>query len=87
MPYPAVALVPKPAGKRSMPPPQQSDVASLVHPYTELARFCDTGPTIIVREEGIRVFDNQGREYIEGMAGLWCAALGHGDAELIAAAT
>jgi len=69
-----------------MPPPQQSDVTSLVHPYTELARFRDTGPTIIMRGEGIRVFDNQGRDYSEGMAGLWCTALGYGNAELIEAA-
>jgi 4-aminobutyrate--pyruvate transaminase len=89
MPYPVVALVPKPAEKRPMPPldvAQQSDVASLVPPYTELAGFCDTGPTIIVRGEGIRIFDNQGRELIEGMAGLWCTALGCGNAALIEAA-
>jgi 4-aminobutyrate--pyruvate transaminase len=67
-------------------PEQTRDVASLVHPYTELARFRDTGPTIIVRGEGIRVFDNQGRSYIEGMAGLWCTALGYGNQELIEAA-
>ncbi len=64
-------------------PAQQRDVGSLVHPYTELAGFRDTGPTIITRGEGIRVFDNQGRGYIEGMAGLWCTALGYGNAELI----
>jgi 4-aminobutyrate--pyruvate transaminase len=67
-------------------PAQQRDVASLVHPYTEVAGFRDTGPTIITRGEGIRVFDNQGRSYIEGMAGLWCTALGYGNAELIEAA-
>ncbi|MGZ5850634.1 MAG: aminotransferase class III-fold pyridoxal phosphate-dependent enzyme, partial [Methyloceanibacter sp.] len=67
-------------------PAQQRDVASLVHPYTEIAGFRDTGPTIITRGEGIRVFDNQGRSYIEGMAGLWCTALGYGNAELIEAA-
>jgi 4-aminobutyrate---pyruvate transaminase len=67
-------------------PAQQRDVASLVHPYTEIAGFRDTGPTIITRGEGVRVFDNQGRSYIEGMAGLWCTALGYGNAELIEAA-
>jgi adenosylmethionine-8-amino-7-oxononanoate aminotransferase len=76
--YPAVVLVPKPAGKRPMPPPQQCDVASLVHPYTELAGFRDTGPTIIVRGKAFTFSITRG-DYIEGMAGLWCTALGCGN--------
>ncbi len=66
-------------------PAQRRDVGSLVHPYTELASFRDTGPTILVRGEGIRVFDEAGRSYIEGVAGLWCTALGYGNAELVEA--
>jgi 4-aminobutyrate--pyruvate transaminase len=66
-------------------PAQRRDVGSLVHPYTELASFRDTGPTILVRGEGIRVFDEAGRNYIEGVAGLWCTALGYGNAELVEA--
>ena len=32
------------------------------------------------------VYDTQGRGYIEGMSGLWCAGLGFGDEEMIDAA-
>lgn len=32
------------------------------------------------------MFDLSGRRYIEGMAGLWCTALGYGNEELIEAA-
>jgi 4-aminobutyrate--pyruvate transaminase len=32
------------------------------------------------------VYDTEGREYIEGMAGLWCTALGYGNEELVEAA-
>jgi len=62
------------------------NIASLLHPYTELASFRDTGPTILTRWEGIYVFDTSGRRYIEGMAGLWCTVLGYGNQELIEAA-
>ncbi len=64
----------------------ERDVESLIHPYTELARFRDSGPTVLVRGEGVYVFDSAGRRYLEGMAGLWCTALGYGNRELIEAA-
>jgi 4-aminobutyrate--pyruvate transaminase len=62
------------------------DIETLIHPYTQLAAFRDTGPLVIERGRGVRVYDNQGKAYIEGMAGLWCTALGYGNEELIEAA-
>ncbi|MEH6549630.1 MAG: aminotransferase [Pseudomonadales bacterium] len=41
----------------------------------------------IERGEGIYVYDDKGNQYIEGMAGLWCTALGYGNEELIEATT
>jgi 4-aminobutyrate--pyruvate transaminase len=52
------------------------DVASLVHMQTNLRTHLDEGPLVIARGEGCRVFDDSGRDYIEAVAGLWCAALG-----------
>jgi 4-aminobutyrate---pyruvate transaminase len=63
------------------------DVETLVHPYTNLASFRETGPLIIERAQGIYVYDTEGKPYIEGMAGLWCTALGYGNEELVEAAT
>ena len=63
------------------------DVETLVHPYINLAAFRDAGPLIIERGEGVTVYDTDGKPYIEGMAGLWCTALGYGNEELIEAAT
>jgi 4-aminobutyrate--pyruvate transaminase len=63
------------------------DVETLVHPYTNLASFRDTGPLIIERGQGVHVYDTEGKAYIEAMAGLWCTALGYGNEELIEAAT
>ncbi|MGD0026430.1 MAG: aminotransferase [Xanthobacteraceae bacterium] len=62
------------------------DVESLVHPYINLASFRDSGPLIIERGQGVYVYDTDGKPYIEGMAGLWCTALGYGNEELIEAA-
>ncbi|HTH17248.1 MAG TPA: aminotransferase class III-fold pyridoxal phosphate-dependent enzyme, partial [Magnetospirillum sp.] len=64
----------------------QADVAHLFHPYTNLARHPETGPLVIARGEGVRVYDEEGREYIEGLAGLWCTALGWGEERLAEAA-
>src|SRR5258707_7706251 len=62
------------------------DVETLVHPYTNLATFRDTGPLVIERARGVYVYDTEGKDYIEGMAGLWCTALGYGNEELVEAA-
>jgi 4-aminobutyrate--pyruvate transaminase len=66
--------------------PAARDIASVLHPYTNLASHRSKGPLVIDRGEGVRVWDDQGKEYIEGLAGLWCAGLGFGDRELADAA-
>jgi 4-aminobutyrate--pyruvate transaminase len=58
-----------------------------LHPFTNLRKHEDKGPVVITRGRGIHVYDDQGREYIEGMAGLWCCSLGFSDERLIEAAT
>ena len=42
---------------------------------------------IVTRAEGPYIYDNHGKRYLEGMAGLWCTALGYGNDEIIEAAT
>ena len=58
--------------------PHARDIASLVHPQTNLRKHLDVGPTIMTKGQGIRVFDDAGRDFIDGAAGLWCASLGFG---------
>jgi 4-aminobutyrate--pyruvate transaminase len=58
------------------------DIETLIHPYTQLAGFRDTGPLVLERGEGVWVYDTAGKAYLEGMSGLWCTSLGHGNAEL-----
>src|SRR5258706_775238 len=63
------------------------DIETLIHPYTNLAAFRENGPLVIDHSRGVFLYDTRGKAYIDGMAGLWCTALGHGNEELIDAAT
>jgi len=58
---------------------QMRDVESVLHPYTNLVKYRQTGPTIFERGQGVRLYDGSGKDYIEAMAGLWCTALGWGE--------
>ncbi|MBC7430674.1 MAG: aspartate aminotransferase family protein [Rubritepida sp.] len=74
-----------------MTPPRNSnamrDVANVLHPYTDHKAHVANGPMVITRGEGVRVWDDQGRSYIDTVAGLWCAALGFSNERLVQAAT
>ena len=67
--------------------PEARDVAYLVHPYTNFRANEEHGPMIIERGDGVYVWDNNGKQYIEGMAGLWSTSLGFQHKRLVAAAT
>ncbi len=67
--------------------PEARDIATHLHPYTNARRHEEIGPMIITEGKGVYVYDNEGRKYIEGLAGLWCASLGFGEERLIKAAT
>ena len=65
---------------------QARDIASLVHQQTDLHRHQAEGAVMIDHGEGVRVWDTDGKEYIEAMAGLWCASLGFSERRLADAA-
>jgi 4-aminobutyrate--pyruvate transaminase len=73
-----------------MTPPRNSnavrDIANVLHPYTDHRAHAENGPLVISRGEGVRVWDDQGKEYIEAVAGLWCASLGFDNKRLVEAA-
>ena len=64
----------------------KTDIDTVLHPYTNLAKHGETGPLVITHGKGIYVYDERGKEYIEGLAGLWCTSLGFGEEELAEAA-
>jgi adenosylmethionine-8-amino-7-oxononanoate aminotransferase len=62
----------------------KADLAHQIHPQYHVRDHGE--PVILVRGEGARLWDIQGREYIDGLSSLWNVALGHGRVELAEAA-
>ena len=58
------------------------DLAFHLHPSTNLRQVQNEGPLVITRGEGVYVYDDEGRRYLEGMSGLWCASLGFSERRL-----
>jgi putrescine---pyruvate transaminase len=65
---------------------QASDLAHLIHPLTAHQRLAETGPVIVTSGDGAEVTLADGRQVIDGSAGLWCVNVGHGREELARAA-
>ena len=61
---------------------EAKDLEHLLHPTTNLKQHAATGPAVHVEAKGVYLWDNQGNQYLEGMAGLWCTAIGYGNEEL-----
>jgi len=59
-------------------------MTSVLYPVTNLESVEQIN---IARGEGIYVYDQQGNQYLEGLAGLWCSALGYGNEEMISCIT
>ena len=62
---------------------ESRDMRHVLHPITNLKLLHKTGPLVQERARGVYLWDNNGKQYLEGMAGLWCTALGYGEEELI----
>ena len=63
-------------------PAARRDLAFHLHPSTNLRLVQNEGPLVITRGEGVYVFDDECRRYLEGMSGLWCASLGFSEKRL-----
>ena len=67
-------------------PAARRDLSFHLHPSTNLRSVQAEGPLVITRGEGVYVYDDEGKRYLEGMAGLWCASLGFSERRLAEAA-
>ena len=65
---------------------KQNDIDHYLHPYTNLSLHREVGPMVIERGEGVYVYDAEGKRYIEGLGGLFCASLGFSEHRLADAA-
>src|SRR6266542_665822 len=63
-------------------PAARRDQSFHLHPATNLRTLQQEGPLVITRGEGVYVYDDEGRRYLEGMSGLWCASLGFSERRL-----
>jgi len=62
------------------------DAAHHLHPFSDMKKLNAAGTRIIQRGEGVHIFDNHGRKYLDGFAGLWCVNVGYGRKEIADAA-
>lgn len=62
------------------------DSAHHLHPFTDPADLRRAAPRMIVRGEGVRIWDALGHEILDAMSGLWCVNLGYGRGDLVEAA-
>ncbi|MGY1806444.1 aspartate aminotransferase family protein [Blastococcus sp. SYSU D00669] len=54
--------------------------------FSRMGAYTDAPPPVIVRGEGARIFDDRGRSYLDGLAGLFVVQAGHGRTVLAEAA-
>ncbi|ANF88910.1 aspartate aminotransferase family protein [Pseudomonas sp. M5A4_2d] len=55
-------------------------------PFSDFKQLKVKGPRIITKAHGVYLWDSEGNKILDGMAGLWCVAIGYGRDELADAA-
>ena len=50
--------------------------AHVLHAFADLSAVEKSPPIVVTRGEGVRIFDDDGKEYIEAASGVWSANLG-----------
>ncbi|MEO5731084.1 MAG: adenosylmethionine--8-amino-7-oxononanoate transaminase, partial [Byssovorax sp.] len=64
------------------------DKTHIWHPYTPMDRYiAEVDPLVIERASGSRIFDVDGRSYLDANSSWWVASLGHAHPRLVAALT
>ena len=54
--------------------------------FTRMSSYADSDVPVIVRGEGAYVYDQHGKRYLDGLAGLFVSQIGHGRTEVAEAA-
>ncbi|CAM2138113.1 aspartate aminotransferase family protein [Paraburkholderia tropica] len=62
------------------------DAAHHIHPFSDMGSLNKAGSRVIVKAKGVYLWDSDGNQIIDGMAGLWCVNVGYGRKELADAA-
>lgn len=61
---------------------QEADAAHHLHPFSDHEVLNAEKSRIIVRGDGVFLWDSDGNRFLDGMAGLWCVNVGHGRTEI-----
>ena len=57
---------------------QELDAAHYLHAFTDSKALGKKGARVIVKGEGIYIWDSEGKRLLDGMSGLWCMNVGYG---------
>ena len=61
---------------------QELDARHHLHPFTDAPALAKRGAKVITRADGVYLWDAEGNQYLDGMAGLWCVNMGYGRREI-----
>lgn len=62
------------------------DKAHVWHPYTPMSKYiAETDPWVVVRASGSRLYDANGKSYLDATSSWWLASLGHNHPRLVRA--
>lgn len=62
---------------------QELDALHHLHPFTDNASLASKGARVISKAKGVYLWDAEGNQYLDGMAGLWCVNVGYGRKEIV----
>ena len=65
----------------------EADQAHCWHPFTRQGEWCERGhePLVLVRGEGVWLWDSEGRRYFDGNSSIWTNIHGHSHPHILAA--
>ena len=61
------------------------DRAHIIHPWIDLGTARTRAPLVVAEAEGVHIYDADGRRMLDGVAGMWCVNVGHGNEEMVQA--
>ena len=68
-------------------PLKKQDKAHFLHPFTDFKDYKATNTAIYTKAEHIYIYNEEGKQLIDGMSGLWCCNLGYSQPKIIEAIT
>ena len=60
----------------------EKDRDHYIHPWSDFSVFHEEGSLVVAEADGVHVYDSDGKQYIDGIGGLWCVNIGYGSGEM-----